>query len=102
MVLNPTPRERLCDPQGRPYFLWDVDTTLDEFRHAMATATPAVRASLLGKLMRQARPDDVFTFVSADEIAASWHDVERYLGRARPFWHWLLRRWRLLPDDRPA
>ena len=22
-VLNPTPRDRLLDPQGRPYFLWE-------------------------------------------------------------------------------
>lgn len=100
MSLNPTPPDRLCDAQGRPYFLWDVDTTLEEFRQALATASLPVRANLIGKLMRQAKPDDVFSFVTAHDIAASWGDLERYLGQSRAFWTWLLRRWGMLPDDR--
>lgn len=43
--------------------------------------------------MRQAKPDDVFTFVSAEDIADLWPDLERYLGRTRPFWRWLLGYW---------
>jgi len=34
-MLNPTPPERLVDPQGRPYFLWDVDITLEEFQRGL-------------------------------------------------------------------
>jgi hypothetical protein len=30
-MLAPTPPDRLVDPQGRPYVLWDVDMTLAEF-----------------------------------------------------------------------
>jgi hypothetical protein len=29
-MLNPTPPERLTDPQGHPYFLWDSEMTLDD------------------------------------------------------------------------
>ena len=97
MVLNPTPDERLCDSQGRPYFLWDSNMTLVSFRDQLAHAEPAVRANLLGKLMRQAKPNDVLMFVTPETIAASWGDVERYLGSSKPFWRWLMTRWQLLP-----
>ena len=92
-VLNPTPAERLVDPRGRPYFLWDCDVTLEEFRAMLATGDRAQRAYLVGKLMRQAKPDDVFTFVRLDEIRSLRPDLERYLGRSREFWTWLLDVW---------
>jgi hypothetical protein len=42
---------------------------------------------------RQAKPDDVFTFVSPREIRELWPRLERYLGRSRSFWTWLFERW---------
>jgi hypothetical protein len=47
--------------------------------------------------MRQAKPDDVFTFVRPERIAEDWPHLQRYLGHTRPFWDWLLRTWNLLP-----
>jgi hypothetical protein len=38
--------------------------TLDEFKEGLRSADLEVRVYLVGKLMRQAKPDDVFTFVS--------------------------------------
>lgn len=73
MRLNLTPATALVDRQGRPYFLWDLNMT--------------------GKLMRQAKPDDVFTFVKLATIRELWPLLERYLGDKRPFWTWLLERW---------
>jgi hypothetical protein len=92
-VLNPTPTERLLDSQGRPYFLWDCDMTLAEFQRELRNADPDVRAYFVGKLMRQAKPDDVFTFVSPQDIRELWPRLERYLGRSRDFWTWLFGRW---------
>ena len=100
--LNPTPASLLCDGLGRPYYLWDTDTTLEELHALLEHDSPEVRAYWLGKVMRQARPDDVLTLVAPDRIAASWPDVRRYLGRSRPFWEWLLRRWGYRIDEQPA
>jgi hypothetical protein len=97
-VLNPTPPHLLVDGQGRPYFLWDVDMTLERFQELLRTGDATARAYLVGKLMRQAKPDDVFTFVTLAEIRALWPELQRYLGRSRPFWTWLLEQW----DDRRA
>ncbi len=89
-MLNQTPPQRMVDPQGRPYFLWDTDMPLAVFRERLRHPDVEVRAYLVGKLMRQAKPDDVFTFVSFAEIAELWPQLERYLGKSRPFWTWLL------------
>jgi hypothetical protein len=48
--------------------------------------------------MRRAKPDDVFTFVSLAEITALFPLVDRYLGRSRDFWTWLLGYWKALPS----
>jgi len=77
---------RPLDAKGRPYFLWDEDLTIDVFRARLRDPDPEVRAYCLGKLMRQAKPDDVFTFVTLAEITALFPLVNRYLGRSRDFW----------------
>jgi len=92
-ALNPTPPEWLIDAQGRPYFLWDMDLTLERFRELLAGDDLEVRAYLVGKLMRQAKPDDVFQFVTVREIRELWPHLERYLGRSREFWRWILGVW---------
>lgn len=92
-MLNFTPPERLTDAQGRPYFLWDCDLTLEQFRERLEDPDPEVRAYLVGKLMRQAKPDDVFLFVEPDTIRELWPRLLRYLGRTREFWKWLLDTW---------
>jgi hypothetical protein len=93
-MLSPTPAEHLVDKEGHPYFLWDCDMTLDEFREGLRRPDPEARAYLVGKLMRQAKPDDVFTFTTVDEIVELLPAIDRYLGHTREFWHWLLSKWR--------
>jgi hypothetical protein len=92
-ILCPTPAHLLVDQQGRPYFLWDMDLTLAQFEAALRTTDRETKAWFVGKLMRQAKPDDVFTFVSEAEIRDLWTDVQPYLGRTRAFWLWLLDAW---------
>lgn len=87
------PRELLLDPQGRPYFLWDVDIDLASFERLLGDSDPKVRAYFVGKLMRQAKPDDVFQFVSQATIRELWPEVQPYLGHTREFWRWLLESW---------
>ena len=53
----------------------------------------AVSSRLPASMMRQARPDDVFSFASVAEIRSLWPGVQRYLGRSRAFWSWLLQTW---------
>ena len=96
-ALNPTPADKLIDQRGRPYFLWDTDTTLVAFAQHLRDEDPETRAYWVGKLMRQAKPDDVFTFVTLGELRDLWPRTEPYLGKTRAFWQWLMRAWKLVP-----
>ena len=98
--LNPTPPSLLVDAQGRPYFLWDSNMTLKELRAGLVDPDPEVRAYLVGKIMRQAKPDDLFSFVTLPEIRQLWPLLERYLGRRQRFWTWLLDCWDSKHDGR--
>lgn len=92
-MLSFTPQERLTDGRGRPYFLWDCDLSVEQFRRALQDPDPEVRAYLVGKLMRQARPDDVFLFATPRAIRELWPRLTRYLGQTREFWTWLFDTW---------
>lgn len=92
-MVNPTPAQYLVDRNGRPYFLWDCQLTLEQFERGLRDSDPEARAYLVGKLMRQAKPDDVFSFVSPKTIRELWPRLERYLGQSREFWAWLFERW---------
>jgi hypothetical protein len=93
-MLNPTPLDRRLDSRGRPYFLWDVDWTDERFRQELAAADDDLRVELVAKLMRQAKPDDVFEYVPLSEVHRLWDRVVPRLGAQRPFWVWLIERWR--------
>ena len=86
------------DSLGRPYFLWDLDMSLDAFREGLRADDAEVRAYLIGKLLRQARPDDVSRFVTDDEIRAIWPLAVRHVGHARGYWRERLQ----LNDAAPA
>lgn len=90
-MLVPTPDSVLCDPRGRPYFLWDVDLTLADFEARLAD--PRERPYWLATLLRQAKPDDVYRFVSLAELASEWPSVAAGVGNKRAFWEWRVRRW---------
>lgn len=83
----------MLDEHGRPYFLWDVDMSLERFQELLRLGDEGVRDHLIAKLMRQAKPDDVFTFVSLDQIAARWGRLAPRLGRMREPWTFWLSRW---------
>ena len=70
---------RRCE--GATVLLWDSELTLEEFERRLCTDDLETKAYLVGKLMRQAKPDDVFTFVTEAEIRALWGRLLPYLGR---------------------
>jgi hypothetical protein len=84
----------LDDPGAVPYFLWDDPMTVTELRRRLATASPAERVRLLGRILREARDTDVWRFTSPQEVSALWPELARHLGRRRPFWEFLLEQWR--------
>ena len=84
----------LRDQAARPYFLWDEPhATVASFRDALMHADEEEKARLLGKLMREARDEDVWLFTTVAEVRALMPKLDRYLGRRRAFWRYLLDAW---------
>lgn len=69
--------------------------TLEAFLRFLADPDVDVRSYAIGKLMRQAKPDDVFQFVGPGEIRRLWQRINPYLGNTREFWTWLFETWEL-------
>lgn len=83
----------LQDPDVRPYFFWDEDVTVGELRAAIAAPDGAARDRLIGKMLREARDLDVWTFVTPTEVARLLPRLERRLGRRAAFWRFLIEGW---------
>ena len=82
------------DDRTVPYFLWDRSVTVGELRSALADPSHPQRLTLLRVLLREARPDEVWSFVTPELVAREWRSISPGLGRRRPFWQWLLGAWR--------
>lgn len=77
----------------RPYFLWDEDLTVAEFR-ARLLVPGEERDRLLGKLLREANDRDVWRFVRPEDVAEALPRLERRIGARRyPFWMFLIGTW---------
>lgn len=83
----------LSHEESIPYFLWDEPMTLRDLRERLVRSDED-RIRLLGKILREAREQDIWLFTTAEEVNRRWNELERHLGRRRDFWRFLLGRWR--------
>jgi hypothetical protein len=79
---------------AQPYFVWDVPLTNAELRRLVAHPEPKVRAMWIARVMREARYPDVWRFVRLADIVPRYEAIRLHLGRARPFWDFLIEGWR--------
>jgi len=94
--LNPTPPDQLVDSRRQPYFLWDRRMSEAELRQILIDAAHPEHVDMLALLLREARPDEVWMYITPAQVAAEWPSVAPRLGRRRSFWGWLLEGWRKL------
>lgn len=86
--------------RDRPYFLWDVDVSDAELRARLEVSDPDTRAQWQARIMREARYEEVWSYLTLARILRDWDHIRLHLGRRRAFWEYLLRGWRddgLLP-----
>jgi hypothetical protein len=74
--------------------------TLVEFEAGIRSRDTELSAYLLGKVLRQAKPDDALRFVPLIILETRWSEIERYLGDRRDFWTWILTCWKARRDQR--
>lgn len=92
MLLAPTPPEHLTDARGRPYFLWDVELTLEDWQAKLRSEDADEAAYWLARALRDAKPDDAVVLAGWPTIARLWDRAAPHVGRRRDFWVWWLER----------
>ena len=83
------------DPMAIPYFLWDEPMSVAQLKERLRSASQPERVRLLGKILREARDTDVWKFTTPAEVRQLWPELCMHLGRRRPFWEFLFKRWRI-------
>lgn len=84
----------LTQRDRRPYFLWDEDVSVAELQGILRGPAGPVRDRALGKMLREARDIDVWSFVTPLEVAEALPRLERRLGRRAAFWRFLIEGWK--------
>lgn len=79
---------------AQPYFVWDVPLTMRELRRLTVHSDPKVRALWMARVLREARYQDVWRFLLVEDVVSRYDEIRPHLGRARPFWDFLLEGWR--------
>jgi hypothetical protein len=72
-------------------FAWARPETDASLRTRLATSTGADWLQTAASLMREARVDQVWQFLTLRQVAESFPQLSPTLGRRRPVWEHLLR-----------
>lgn len=85
----------LTSDEARPYFLWSEEMNLGELKAILAGAQgDYLRWVYSGRILREARMQDVWNFFTPDWIEENWDLLSPYLGRKRNFWRHCLDVWK--------
>ncbi len=83
------------DANQRPYFIWNADLTEADVRRILAGDDEFARARMIGHIVRNARFEDVWKYVTLKDIVENWHIVRGFLWppSLREIWAWALHTW---------
>jgi hypothetical protein len=95
MIKNAKLSIEMENPTAIPYFLWDEPMSVAQLKERLRDASSPDRIRLLGKILREARDTDVWKFTSPDEVRQLWPELSLHLGRRRPFWEFIIKRWQI-------
>ena len=78
----------------RPNFLWDEPLTRDDLKKLLAGRNEEERVYYAAKILREARFEEVWDYLSPSFLAAHWEKLRQRLGRKKRFWEFLYATWR--------
>jgi hypothetical protein len=73
---NPGSKPPAAGRGGPLYFFPDRDVTADELKKVLAGGTPEERAWAISHLLRYAQWDDIWSYVSRDEVREVFPDLD--------------------------
>jgi len=77
----------------RPDFLWDEPTTRSDLKQLLSGGDEEARLYYVAKIMREARFEEVWDYLSPAFLASHWEKLRWRLGRKTKFWEFIYRTW---------
>ncbi len=74
-------------------FLWDYDLTEEDVRRILREGTPAERGWLIGRILEYAPWEEIWRYLTPDQIAQNLENVHFRSPRDRELWTYALKRW---------
>jgi hypothetical protein len=78
----------------RPDFLWDEPLVRDDLKKILAGDNAEERLYYAAKILREARFEEVWEYLSPTFLAANWDKLHSRLGRKKRFWEFFYSTWR--------
>jgi hypothetical protein len=82
------------DLTDRPDFLWDELLVRDDLKKILAGDNAEERLYYAAKILREARFEEVWEYLSPTFLAANWDKLHSRLGRKKRFWEFFYSTWR--------
>ena len=82
------------DLTDRPDFLWDERLTRDGLKQLLAGESEEERLYYAAKILREARFEEVWDYISPAFLSSHWETLRGKLGRRKGFWEFFYFTWR--------
>ena len=76
-----------------PYFAWDRQLTVDDIHQKLSCPCDMEWLRLAAWILREARPKDVWDFLTPIQVRDHLDELMPFLGKKRNFWRFLIRSW---------
>jgi hypothetical protein len=77
----------------RPDFLWDERLSSADLKKTLESGDESERLYYAAKVLREARFEEAWEYLSPGFLAAHWEDLRGKLGRRKEFWEFLYTTW---------
>ena len=78
----------------RPNFLWDEPLTRGDLKKLLDGGNEEERLYYAAKILREARFEEVWDYLTPMFLASHWEGLRRRLGRKKRFWEFFYATWR--------
>ena len=82
------------DDADKPDFLWDERLTRANVKQILEGGDVEERLYYAAKILREARFEEVWEYLSPAFLATNWEKLHSRLGRKEKFWAFLYSTWR--------
>lgn len=86
------------EPRKRTYFFWDYDVSEEDVRRILAGDDRYEQAWVISRLLEAARWDDIWAYISVDDIRQHWDDLTFRAPYFREAWAHALDLWDRAPS----